>query len=190
MVWVFHLAPVSHKKSFSWHALHVKRNAVSIGWPMALCRHHKAHTRDFCCTDGVFFLRLFHADLSCPWQIDVRIWSAEPKNLQCSLEPNCGAKILMVDGSHRVGIFALKDLVAGQELLYNYLYTPDQAPEWARTGWSNAFLVWIVLQAGWKTCQRASNHWGNWALIWAFTSVTLSRSHFISFYSHHSDRSN
>ena len=37
----------------------------------------------------------------------------------------------MVDGDHRVGIYALKDMPAGQELLYNYLYTKDQAPEWA-----------------------------------------------------------
>ncbi len=52
--------------------------------------------------------------------------------LLCSTDPNCSAKILVIDGDHRVGIFALKDIKAGEELLYNYLYTQEQAPDWAK----------------------------------------------------------
>ena len=37
-----------------------------------------------------------------------------------SLAPNCFAKIIMVNGDHRVGIFAKDYLPAGSELLYDY----------------------------------------------------------------------
>ena len=37
-----------------------------------------------------------------------------------SLAPNCFAKIIMVNGDHRVGIFAKDNLPAGSELLYDY----------------------------------------------------------------------
>lgn len=38
----------------------------------------------------------------------------------CSDEPNCRVQIKMVDGDHRVAIYAAKDIAAGTELLYNY----------------------------------------------------------------------
>ena len=41
----------------------------------------------------------------------------------------------MVDGNHRVGIFASCDIDAGQELMYDYLYQPDKAPKWAKGSW-------------------------------------------------------
>jgi SET domain-containing protein len=28
--------------------------------------------------------------------------------------------VLMVDGDHRVGLYAMKDMAAGEELFYNY----------------------------------------------------------------------
>ena len=37
-----------------------------------------------------------------------------------SSEPNCHVKYLLVDGDYRVGIFASREIMAGEELLYDY----------------------------------------------------------------------
>lgn len=38
------------------------------------------------------------------------------------------ASVLMVDGDHRVGIYAKEDIAAGAELFYNYRCAPGTRP--------------------------------------------------------------
>ncbi|DBA02079.1 TPA: hypothetical protein N0F65_011146 [Lagenidium giganteum] len=46
---------------------------------------------------------------------------------------NCEARIICVRGEHRIGLYAKRDITAGEELLYDYGWVHEDAPSWSQT---------------------------------------------------------
>ncbi|KAF1331105.1 Cleavage induced predicted protein, partial [Globisporangium splendens] len=51
-----------------------------------------------------------------------------------SVGQNCSAKVVRVRGDHHITVWADQDIKRGEELLFNYGYHGDTAPEWSQVG--------------------------------------------------------
>ena len=71
-------------------------------------------------------------DLNDESVIDASRMGSKSKFLNHSNTPNCVVKVVVVNGDHRIQFSAKKDICAGDELTFDYGYSNDVAPPWAK----------------------------------------------------------
>ena len=63
--------------------------------------------------------------------IDATRKGNKAKYVNHSKEPNCYSKIMLVNGDHKICLFAKKTIEAGEELSFDYSYAEDHAIKWS-----------------------------------------------------------
>ncbi|GLJ36712.1 hypothetical protein SUGI_0738800 [Cryptomeria japonica] len=108
---------------------HVKKDEYIGEYTGELISHAKAEKR------GKIYDKQnssFLFDLNLENVLDGRWMGSKMKFLNHSTTPNCYAKVIMVCGDNRMGIFAKKNIQAGEELFVDYKYKPHTMPEWMK----------------------------------------------------------
>ncbi|KAF9008270.1 hypothetical protein BDQ17DRAFT_1407044 [Cyathus striatus] len=64
--------------------------------------------------------RCYLFELNKTYTIDSAVAGNETRYINHSKDPNCEARVMMVNGEHRIGMYALKSIEPGAELLFDY----------------------------------------------------------------------
>lgn len=76
----------------------------------------------------------FLFDVNCDEVVDATRKGNKSKfaNHKALVAANCEAKILLVNGEHRIALYARDDIAVGEELFFDYGYTHETAPKWSQ----------------------------------------------------------
>ena len=81
-------------------------------------------TKSQCSCHNVAIQRSLHKPLLLA-ESDVAGWGIRGNKIRFanhSINPNCYAKVIMVNGDHRIGIYSKRFIAAGEELFFDYRY--------------------------------------------------------------------